>query len=445
MRVITEPTAAALALPTPPGRRTFVVVHMGGGACDVAVLDVGEGVIMVQALSGDPAFGGQEFDQVLIDWFTDEFRSRQPADLRLDAAARWRLREAAEQAKKDLSQRTEVRVEVPYLMQGANGPLDFGLVVSRDEFERRTAPLIERCRALILRCLEDARLKPGAVDEVLLVGGMMRMPALRQVVREIFDRDPSAVHSEEAVARGAAIQGAQLQLGSRAELLLVDVAPVTFGVETEGGAFVEILPRNKTIPVEKVEVFTTAAADQPGVSLRIFQSESPEASRYQFLAQLDLDGLPSANAGELRIEVRFTMDHNGVLWVTASEEGSGRAKTIRVARGRRLTLAEANDLRRKAENNAAEREKHEPLAAARRRALACLDRLAALLRRYPDLDAVGVAHIQAQADQVRERMRADDVAALQGAVDGLVSSLEALDGWLKGRPNQAHPHGELEL
>jgi molecular chaperone DnaK len=451
MRVITEPTAAALSLGIPRCPRKIAVVHMGGGTCDVGILDIGEGVIQAMAVSGDSALGGQDFDGVLIDWFIDTVRLQHGIDPRSDRVACWRLREAAEQAKQDLSQREMVRVKVPYLLEGPSGRLDLDLVLSRADLEQRAAHLIERCRSLILRCLKDARLKPAAIDEVLLVGGMMRMPRLRQLVREIFGRDPrGAVHSDEAVARGAAIQGAQLLLGSRGELVLVDVAPLTLGVEADDGTFVEMIPRNTNIPTEKAWTFTTAANAQPGVSIRIFQGDNPQTSRNQFLAQLDLDGLSPAPAGQPRIEVRFSMDHNGVVWVTARDQTSGREKTIRVARGRRLTPAEANDLRLKAERNAARRAQQDPLMAARGRAQACLDRLAGLLRSHPTLESTGVAQLRALAEEVRQMMLADDPAALQRAVDGLDLSLEALGDWLK-RPKQSRceydalPQINLEL
>jgi molecular chaperone DnaK len=440
MRVITEPTAAALSLGVPGASRKVAVVRMGGGTCDVTILDSGEGVIQVMAVNGDSALGGQDFDQVLIDWLAEEFQSRHGIDPRSDPAASWRLKEAAEQAKKDLSQRDQVRVEVPYLLHGAGGLLDLDLVVSRAELERRTAPLIERCRALILRSLEDARQNPSAVDDVLLFGGMMRMPRLQQLVREVFGQNPrGGVHPEEAVARGAAVLGLELLLGSRGGRLLVDVAPVTLGVEAEGGAFVEMIPRNTTIPREITKVFTTAADAQPGVSIRIFQGENPVASRNHLLAQLDLDRLRPAPAGQPRIDVRFSMDHNGIVWVTASDQNSQREKTIRVARGRRLTPADANDLRLKAERNAAHRAKQEPLAAARSRAQECLDRLAGMLRSYPALESTGTVQLRALGERVRQMMLGDDAAALQSAADGLELSLEALGNWLRRRPKQPQP------
>jgi molecular chaperone DnaK len=451
MRVITEPTAAALSLGGRRARRT-AVVHMGGGSFDISILDIGEGVFEMIATNGDAALGGQDFDQVLIDWFAGEFESRHGLDPRRDPAAYWRLKEAAEQAKKDLSQREEVRVEVPYLLHGARERLDLDLVINRVELERRTRPLINRCQALIRRSLDDARLTGAAIDDVLLVGGMMRMPRLQQLVRETFNKAPSvAVHSEEAVARGAAIQGAQLQLCSRSDLLLVDVSPLTFGLEADGGSFVTMIPRNTRIPTERTEVFTTASQNQSGVSIRVFQGDDSVAIRNRFLAQLDLDDLRPTSGGQVRIEVRFTMDHNGVLWVTGRDEVSGRKKTIRVARGRRLTPAEANDLRLKAERNAARRAQHEPLTAARGRAQTCLDRLANVLRKQPALEATGVSQLRALAEQIRQLMSADDAAGLQRAVEALELALEALDDWLERRSQQSHSeqdavrHINLEL
>jgi molecular chaperone DnaK len=437
MRVITEPTAAALSLGIPRASRYVAVLHMGGGTCDAAILDSGEGVIKVMAVSGDTTLGGQNFDQVLIDWFTEEFRSRHGVDPRRDLTARWRLQEAAEQAKKDLSHQNTVRVEVPCLLEGDNGPLDLDLVVHRTDLERRTAPLIEAFRKMIQGSLEDARLQPAQIGDVLIVGGMMRMPRLRQLVREIFGRKPNgAVHPEEAVARGAAIHGAELLRGRLGDIVLVDVTPVTLGVEVAEGVFLEMIPRNTSIPCTRTQVFTTRMNAQIGVSIRIFQGDDPIASRNQLLAQFDFDDFNPAPAGLPRIKVAFSLDHNGVLWVTAQDQNWKRKKTIRVARGRRLTPTEANDLRGQAERNAAQRAQQDPLILGRSRAQACLDRLARLLQSQPRLDSTGVARLRALETQVRQKMLEDDTQSLDRAVAAFELGLEALGDWLNRPVNQ---------
>jgi len=443
MRVITEPTAAALSLGNLWTPRKLAVFHMGGGTCDASFLDVGEGVIQVLAVAG-ATLGGQDFDRILLDWFSDEFQSRHGIDPRRDPSARCRLQEAAEQAKKDLSQREEVQVRVPYLLSGAHGPLTFDLTVTRNELEHRVAPLLERCRALLLRILGDAGMKPVAIDEVLLIGGMTRMPRLRQLVREVFGREPSGgVFTEEAVARGAAIQGAQLLLGSRSDLLLVDVAPFTLGMESADRAFLPIISRNQTIPCESTRLLTTTRHSQPGVSIRIFQGDDPVASRNRFLVQLDFDGLPAEPAGQPLIEVSFDMNQNGVVWVTASHKASGRKKRIRLAPGRRLNPSEANELRQRAERNATRHGKEAGVIAARARAQACLDRLEGLLRGQANLDSTGVAQLRALADQARQLMGGEDATALHRAVDGLELALEALGAWLKRCWMQSESDGDV--
>ena len=446
MRVISEPAAAALAQWLHRRDVKVAVLHAGGGTFDAAVLDAGNGVVQVQAVSGDAALGGDDFDHLLVCHLAEAFAERSGLDPRRDPTALRRLKEAAEQAKKDLSQAEEVRVRLPCLLEGAG---DLDVTVTRAEFERLAGPLLERCRAVVLRALADAECRPGDVGTVLLIGGMTRMPRLRAVFRDIFGRDGASL-PDEAVAAGAAVQGAQLLLGSRAELVLVDVAPLTLGVEAQGGAFTAMIHRNSTIPCQRRRVFTTVRDDQPGVSVRVYQGDDPAARNNRLLAQLDFDGLPRGPRGSARVEVRFDMDHNGVLLVTAAEPASGREKTMRVARARQLSAAEAARLRQEAERNAARHSARPALLDARRRADACLRRLDDLLRSARGLDPADVAPLRAQGERLRQTMQGDDAGAIDDAARATELALEALAAWLRGRREQAanagaFPGVDLEL
>jgi molecular chaperone DnaK len=449
MRVISEPTAAALA----HGRhrrcfswtRTVAVVHAGGGAFDVSVLVVGDGIFEVRAVSGDAALGGDDFDHLLVCRLAEGFAARAGRDPRREPAALWRLKEAAEQAKRDLSQAEAVRVRLPCLLDGA----DLDQAVTRAEFERLAEGLLARCRALVLRALADAKYKPREVDEVLLLGGMTRMPRLRALVREAFGRDPVAL-PDESVATGAAVQGAQLLLCGRSDLVLLDVAPLTLGVEAAGGAFTVLIERNTMIPCEKRRVFTTARDDQPGVSVRVYQCDDAAARNNRLLAQLDLDGLPPGPRGSVRVEVTFDMDHNGVLRVTAAEPAAGREKTMRVARARQLSAAEAARLRRDAERNAERHSARRALLDARQRAAACLHRLEELLRGARGLDPADAAPLRSQEERLRRLTSGDDAGAIDDAARATELASEALAAWLAGRRDAAvnagaFPRVDLEL
>jgi molecular chaperone DnaK len=443
MRVITEPAAAVLSLGPPRALRKTAVVRMGGGSCDASILDRGDGVILVLALAGDSTLGGEDFDRVLVTWCGEEVSSRYGATARRGPADYVRLKEAAEQAKKELSQQETARVFVPYLFQTDQGALPLDLTVTRAEFERRSAGLIDHFRSLVVRVLKESMCKPTDIDEVLLVGGMMRMPRLRKVVREVFGREPSGVvHSPEAVARGAAVQGAELLLEADSNLLLMDVAPFTLGVEAADGSFVELMARNTSIPCERRMMFTTVKPNQRGVSVRVLQSVSP-GGRNRLLAQLDLDGIHPEPAGTPLVEVCFYMDHNGIVWVTAKDHNSGRKKSIRLAGGRRLGPAEADELRRKAERHSA---RQGGMETARKRAQACLDRVEAQLRDRPaDLDPAGAARMRVLAEEVRCLMDGDDPAKLNGAVAGMESAAEAMSDWVRQRRAQPRARSGINL
>src|ERR1700730_2403669 len=334
MRIINEPTAASLAYGLDKKKNEKIAVFdLGGGTFDISILDVGDGVFEVKATNGDTHLGGDDWDQVLIDHIADEFKRENGIDLRKDPMALQRLKEACEQAKKDLSQQTNVSINLPFITADSSGAKHLQLDITRAKFEQLVTHLIERCKNPVLTALKDASYKPGDIDEVVLVGGMTRMPRVQQLVKEIFGKEGhKGVNPDEVVAVGAAIQGAQLLLGSKSEVLLLDVTPLSLGIETLGGVFTKLIEKNTTIPTTKKETFSTAEDNQSAVTVRVFQGESPiaESASNRLLGQFNLEGIPPAPRGMPQVEVAFNIDHNGILHVSAKDLGTGKEQKIRI-------------------------------------------------------------------------------------------------------------------
>ncbi|HEX4607060.1 MAG TPA: molecular chaperone DnaK, partial [Urbifossiella sp.] len=320
MRIINEPTAAAVAYALDKKKdEKIAVFDLGGGTFDISILDVGDdGVFQVLSTNGDTHLGGDDFDQVLMDYIADTFKKENGIDLRKDPMAMQRLKEAAERAKKDLSQQTQTDINLPFITADASGPKHLMLSLTRQQFERLVDHLFERCKKPVLTALTDARLKPGQIDEVVMVGGMTRMPRVQSLVKEIFGKEGHrGVNPDEVVAIGAAIQGAQLLLGAAADIQLLDVTPLSLGLETLGGVLTVMIPKNTTIPTKKTEVFTTAADGQPSVEVQVFQGERPMARDNKQIGTFHLDGIAPAPRGTPKVEVSFDLDANGVLSVGA--------------------------------------------------------------------------------------------------------------------------------
>src|SRR4051794_6264447 len=365
-RIINEPTAAALAYGLDKKKNEKIAVFdLGGGTFDISVLDVGDGVFEVLSTNGDTHLGGDDWDEALINHIADEFKKEQSIDLRRDPMALQRLKEAAEKAKKDLSFQAQADINLPFITADQSGPKHLTMTISRSQFEKLTDSLFDRCKAPVMKALDDAKLKPADVDEVVLVGGSTRMPRVQQIVKEIFGREPhKGVNPDEVVAVGAAIQGAVLT-GDVKDLLLLDVTPLSLGLETKGGVFTKLVERNTTIPTEKKETFTTAEDNQSAVTIKVYQGERPMASDNRLLGEFNLEGIPPARMGVPQIEVTFNIDANGILNVTALDKGTKKTHTIKIESSGGLTKDEIDRMQRDAEANAAEDKQKRELAEAR--------------------------------------------------------------------------------
>ena len=356
LRIINEPTAAALAYGLDKKKNeTILVFDLGGGTFDVSILDVGEGVFEVKATNGDTHLGGDNFDKAVVDWLAEEFKKDFGIDLRQDRQALQRLTEAAEKAKIDLSGVMETQINLPFITADANGPKHLDLKLTRAKFDDLTHDLVERCRQPVRSALADAKYTEKDIDEVILVGGSSRTPAVQKLVRELMGgREPNqSVNPDEVVAIGAAIQAGVLA-GEVKDVLLLDVTPLSMGVETLGGIVAKIIERNTTIPVRKSQIFSTAEDNQPAVDINVLQGERELAKDNRSLGQFKLDGIPPAARGTVHIEVTFDIDANGILKVSAKDQGTGREQTVTISGSTSLDKTEINRMVNDAEAHAAE-------------------------------------------------------------------------------------------
>lgn len=446
MRIINEPTAASLAYGLDRKKNEKIAVFdLGGGTFDISVLDVGDGVFEVKATNGDTHLGGDDWDQVLIDHVADEFKKEHGIDLRKDQMALQRLKEACERAKKDLSQQATTDINLPFITADASGPKHLQMSLTRSKFEQLTEPLFERCRRPVLQALQDAGYKPKDIDEIVLVGGMTRVPKVQTLVKEIFGKEGhKGVNPDEVVAIGAAIQGAQLMLGSKSDVLLLDVTPLSLGIETLGGVMTKLIERNTTIPSQKKQVFSTADDNQTAVTVRVFQGEREMAADNRLLGQFNLEGIPPAPRGMPQVEVQFDIDANGILHVSAKDLGTGKEQKIRIESSSGLSPAEVEKMKRDAELHAGDDKKRRELVDARNTADQMVYQMEKLLKDNADKVSEGdKAPIKAAIEKVNQVKTSDDVAAIKRAIEELQQASHAMAQHLykQGGGPQAGPGG----
>lgn len=353
LRIINEPTAASLAYGMDKkSNEKILVFDLGGGTFDVSVLEVGDGVFEVLSTSGDTLLGGDDFDEKVIDWLSEEFRKQEGIDLRNDKQAMQRLKEAAEKAKCELSSVLETNISLPFITADANGPKHLEIILTRAKYDDLTRDLVERCRKPIEQALKDAKLATGEVDEVVLVGGSTRMPSVQKLVKEMTGKDPNqSVNPDEVVAVGAAIQAGVLA-GEVKDIVLLDVTPLTLGIETLGGVMTTLVPRNTTIPVSKSQVFSTAENHQTAVDIHVYQGERPMAKDNKLLGSFRLDGIPPAPRGVPQIEVSFDIDANGIVNVSAKDKATNREQKITITASTNLSQDEIERMMKEAQSHA---------------------------------------------------------------------------------------------
>jgi molecular chaperone DnaK len=445
MRIINEPTAASLAYGLDKKKNEKIAVFdLGGGTFDISILDVGDGVFEVKATNGDTHLGGDDWDQVLIDYVADEFKKENKIDLRKDQMALQRLKEACERAKKDLSQSATSDINLPFITADQDGPKHLTMSISRAKFEQLTDHLFERCRGPVLKALQDAGYKPKDIDEVVMVGGMTRVPKVQAMVRDIFGKEGhKGVNPDEVVAIGAAIQGAQLLLGSKAEVLLLDVTPLSLGIETLGGVLTKLIERNTTIPKTEKQTFSTAEDNQTAVTVRVFQGESPIANSpsNRLLGQFNLEGIAPAPRGLPQVEVTFDIDHNGILHVSAKDLGTGKEQKIRIESSSGISPADVEKMRREAESHADDDKQKRELIDARNTADQLVYQIEKMLKESADkISDADKTPITAAVEKVKQAASRDDVAAIKQAIGELEQASHAMAAHLyKGGQGGAGP------
>lgn len=428
LRIINEPTASSLAYGLDKKTDEIIAVYdLGGGTFDISILDVGDGVFQVRSTSGDTFLGGDDFDMRLIDYVADEFKRESGIDLRNDRQALQRLKEAAEKAKIELSSMMQTEINLPYITADASGPKHLVMTITRAKLEQLTGDLIERSLGPVRQALKDADLELSKINEVVMVGGMTRMPAVQEAVRKLFNKEPhKGVNPDEVVAVGAAIQAGVLG-GDVKDILLLDVTPLTLSVETLGGVSTPLIERNTTIPTRKSQIFSTASDSQNQVEIHVVQGERPMANDNKSLGRFILDGIPPAPRGIPQIEVTFDIDANGIIKVTAQDKATSRSQNITITASSGLSETEVERMRKDAETHAEEDRRRKDLIEARNTADSSIYTAEKALRDLGDKVPADLrSQVEAEVTNVRNLMNSDDPASIRQANDKLMQVVQQL-------------------
>lgn len=446
LRIINEPTAAALAYGLDKKKDEKIAVYdLGGGTFDISILEIGDGVFEVKSTNGDTFLGGDDFDERIVSWIIDEFKKENGIDLKKDKMALQRLKEAAEKAKHELSSSLETEINLPFITADQTGPKHLVKKFSRAKLESLVEDLVDRTIEPCRKALSDAGLSASEIDEVILVGGMIRMPLVQKKVKEFFGKEPhKGINPDEVVAIGAAIQAAVLK-GEVKDVLLLDVTPLSLGIETLGGVMTKIIPRNTTIPTKKSQVFTTAADSQTSVTIHVLQGEREMSRDNKSIGRFDLVGIPPAPRGVPQIEVTFDIDANGILHVTAKDLGTGKEQSIRITPSSGLTEDDINKMVKEAELHAEEDKKNKELIEIRNQADNLIYSCEKSLKEHGDkIDAATKSDIEKALDELKKVQNEDDIEKIKASIENLtkVSHKLAEEMYKSASASEAHQSGE---